>query len=135
MPDGTEVAFIAMELLEGESLTKRLARAGRLAPTTAAEVARQIAGALEAAHRAGVVHRDLAPNNIYLVHDSAVDAGERIKVLDFGLAKFINTSTTALSTVFGTPRYMSPGGAVRCAPRAPGERCRPPRRRRSSAAR
>jgi len=108
LSNGDEIAYIAMELLEGESLTKRLARAGRLAPGTAAEIARQIASAVEAAHRAGVVHRDLKPDNIYLVPDSAVASGERVKVLDFGLAKFVNASTTAISTVFGTPRYMSP---------------------------
>jgi len=108
LPNGDEIAFIAMELLEGESLTKRLSRAGRCAPGTAAEIARQIASALDAAHRAGVVHRDLKPDNIYLVHDSAVATGERVKVLDFGLAKFVDVSTTAVSTVFGTPRYMSP---------------------------
>jgi serine/threonine protein kinase len=108
LPNGDDIAFVAMELLEGESLTKRLLRAGRLAPGTAAEIARQIASALEAAHRAGVVHRDLKPDNIYLVPDSAVATGERVKVLDFGLAKFVDVSTTALGTVFGTPRYMSP---------------------------
>src|SRR5215467_9788322 len=52
-------AFIAMEKLEGESLTDRLARSGRLAPDSAMEIGRQVASALEAAHRAGIVHRDL----------------------------------------------------------------------------
>ena len=101
-------AFIAMELLIGESLTSRLARSGRLAPETAAEVARQVASALEAAHRVDVLHRDLKPDNIYVVPDPAMPSGERIKVLDFGLAKLGREGHTQLQTVFGTPRYMSP---------------------------
>ncbi|MCW5801483.1 MAG: serine/threonine protein kinase [Deltaproteobacteria bacterium] len=103
-----ETAFIAMELLEGESLTNRLARAGRLAPESAMEVCRQIASALDAAHRADVLHRDLKPDNIFLVPDPAVPAGERVKVLDFGLAKLGRGGHTQMNTVFGTPRYMSP---------------------------
>ena len=75
-------AYIAMELLVGESLTDRLARSGRLAPDAAIEVARQVASALDAAHRMGIVHRDLKPDNIFLVHDPAVRGGERTKVLD-----------------------------------------------------
>ena len=51
------------------------------------EIARQVASALDAAHRAGIVHRDLKPDNIFLVPDPAVVGGERVKVLDFGIAK------------------------------------------------
>ena len=104
-------AYIAMELLQGESLTDRLARCGRLDPPAAMEIVRQVAAALEAAHRAGIVHRDLKPDNIFLVPDSAVQNGERIKVLDFGIAKLSRASSgveTQSMTVFGTPRYMSP---------------------------
>ncbi len=108
--DGT--AFIAMELLVGESLTDRLARSGRLAPDEAMEICRQVASALEAAHRAGIVHRDLKPDNIFLVQDPAVVNGERVKVLDFGIAKLGRTASSSVQTqsmmVFGTPRYMSP---------------------------
>jgi serine/threonine-protein kinase len=103
-----DAAFIAMELLEGESLTNRLARTGRLAPDSAVEICRQIASALDAAHRADVLHRDLKPDNIYLVPDPAMPAGERVKVLDFGLAKLGRGGHTQMNTVFGTPRYMSP---------------------------
>ncbi len=106
------VAYIAMELLVGESLTDRLARSGRLSPLAAMEVARQVAAALEAAHRSGIVHRDLKPDNIFLVQDPAVRGGERIKVLDFGIAKLGRAATSGVQTqsmmVFGTPRYMSP---------------------------
>nr|HEX4314949.1 protein kinase [Kofleriaceae bacterium] len=102
-------AYLAMELLRGEPLTARLTRSGRLSPDAAMEVARQLAAALDAAHQAGVIHRDLKPDNIFLVPDPAAATGERVKVLDFGLAKLGRTQEhTAAKLVFGTPRYMSP---------------------------
>ncbi|HEU0030242.1 MAG TPA: protein kinase [Kofleriaceae bacterium] len=121
LAEANNAAYIAMELLDGESLTDRLARSGRLAPGEAMEIARQVASALEAAHRAGIVHRDLKPDNIFLVKDPAVVNGERIKVLDFGIAKLGRNAASSMQTqaagsgvntlsmmVFGTPRYMSP---------------------------
>ncbi len=109
--DGT--AYIAMELLQGESLSDRLARVRQLPPDVAIEIARQVASALGAAHRAGIVHRDLKPDNIYLVPDPAAALGERVKVLDFGIAKLADAPQgkgvqTRSVMVFGTPRYMSP---------------------------
>jgi len=101
-------AFIAMELLSGESLSHRLAREGRLAPAAACEIVRQVASALAAAHHVDVLHRDLKPDNIFLVPDPAMPSGERVKVLDFGLAKLGATGRTQAELVFGTPRYMSP---------------------------
>jgi hypothetical protein len=101
-------AYIVLERLQGESVTSRLARSGKLAPTSAIEIARQIASAIDAAHRADVLHRDLKPDNIYLVPDPAVPSGERVKVLDFGLARIGASKHTMMNTVFGTPRYMSP---------------------------
>jgi eukaryotic-like serine/threonine-protein kinase len=110
LADGT--AYIAMELLDGESLAHRLHRSGRLAATSAMEITRQLASGLEAAHRAGIVHRDLKPDNIFLVKDPAVPGGERVKILDFGIAKLHHVQSsdvhTQTSEVFGTPRYMSP---------------------------
>ena len=110
LPDG--VAYIAMELLDGESLAHRLHRSGRMTPATAMEITRQIASALEAAHKNGIVHRDLKPDNIFLVKDPAVLHGERVKVLDFGIAKLHHVQSNGVQTqtneVFGTPRYMSP---------------------------
>jgi serine/threonine-protein kinase len=106
------VAFIAMELLHGESLSDRLSRSGRLEPAVAIELVRQVASALDAAHRAGIVHRDLKPDNIFLASDPAMPTGERVKVLDFGIAKLAQKSGSSVQTqsqmVFGTPRYMSP---------------------------
>ena len=101
-------AFIAMELLSGESLSRRLAREGRLAPAAACEIVRQIASALAAAHHVDVLHRDLKPDNVFLVPDPAMPSGERVKVLDFGLAKLGATGHTQAELVFGTPRYISP---------------------------
>jgi serine/threonine protein kinase len=101
-------AFIAMELLHGETLADRLKRSGKLRPDLAIEITRQIACALDAAHRANVLHRDLKTENIFIVPDPAVPSNERVKVLDFGLAKVGESGMTNVQTVFGTPRYMSP---------------------------
>jgi serine/threonine-protein kinase len=76
-------------------------------------IARQIAGALAAAHAKGIVHRDLKPDNVFLVPDPDVPGGERIKLLDFGIAKLAVVSSTLDSVtrtgaVVGTPTYMAP---------------------------
>jgi eukaryotic-like serine/threonine-protein kinase len=105
-------AYLVMELLPGEPLSRRLARVGRLAERDALIVARSVAGALAAAHDRGVVHRDLKPDNVFLVPDPDVPLGERPKVLDFGIAKLADAHGQAGSTrtgvVMGTPAYMSP---------------------------
>ncbi|HEY0986197.1 MAG TPA: serine/threonine-protein kinase, partial [Kofleriaceae bacterium] len=107
-PDGG--AFFVMELLEGEPLGRRLART-RLSEPEAAAFAHGIASALKAAHRVGVVHRDLKPDNVFLVPDP--DGGpDRTKVLDFGIAKLADRSPsrgdTQAGTLIGTPMYMAP---------------------------
>jgi eukaryotic-like serine/threonine-protein kinase len=107
-PDGR--AFFVMELLEGEPLARRLART-RLSEPEAAALAHGIASALKAAHRVGVVHRDLKPDNVFLVPDP--DGGlDRTKVLDFGIAKLADRSSasrdTQTGTLIGTPLYMAP---------------------------
>jgi eukaryotic-like serine/threonine-protein kinase len=109
---GDNVAYIVMELLEGEQLDVRLARLGRLSPADALRITRQAAGSLGAAHAAGIVHRDLKPENLYMIRDPEAPGGERPKILDFGIAKLgdevpdrIRTRTGA---VLGTPVYMSP---------------------------
>ena len=109
-PDGA--AFIVMEFLDGETLGRRSARA-RIGWPAALAIARQIAGALAAAHAKGIVHRDLKPDNVFLVHDPEVPGGERIKLLDFGIAKLAGDSSPAASVtktgaVMGTPTYMAP---------------------------
>ena len=103
------VAYLAMELLQGESLANRLQRSGRLSMHDAMELTRQLAAALHAAHEMGVIHRDLKPDNIFIVPDPAAASGERVKVLDFGLAKLRDGGNhTQSNQEFGTPRYMAP---------------------------
>ncbi len=107
-------AYIVMELLEGESLSDRLEREERVPWTLAVTIAKQVASALGAAHQLGVVHRDLKPDNVYLVEDPDVVGGERAKVLDFGIAKLAdetgvaNVFKTGAGSLIGTPVYMSP---------------------------
>jgi len=109
--DGTP--FLVMELLEGESLGARLRRVGPLPIAQAVEFAYQTASALGAAHKKGIVHRDLKPDNLYIVPDPHEPERERIKVLDFGIAKLQQGNTgdsvkTRTGTLMGTPIYMSP---------------------------
>ncbi len=110
LDDGS--AFLVMEWLSGESLAERVQRKGRLRPNFAVEIARQIAGAMAAAHAQLIVHRDLKPDNIFLVADNDLPFGTRVKVLDFGVAKVTSAQTGAMRTashaVLGTPAYMSP---------------------------
>jgi serine/threonine-protein kinase len=105
-------AFLVMELLEGETLHARRVRLGRFEPSRALVIARQIAGGLAAAHELGVVHRDLKPENVFVIPDPEVVGGERIKLLDFGIAKLQgqleDASLTTAGSVLGTPTYMAP---------------------------
>jgi serine/threonine-protein kinase len=102
--------YIAMELLEGEDLGKRLSKVGRISPAQCLDIMAQVQRALTKAHAAGIVHRDLKPDNIYLVPDE--EGHELAKVLDFGIAKSANNaldgSNTKTGAMLGTPYYMSP---------------------------
>ncbi|HSN27724.1 MAG TPA: serine/threonine-protein kinase [Kofleriaceae bacterium] len=105
-------AFLVMEFLEGEPLSRRIDR-GPLRETDAAQLARGIASALVAAHGKGIVHRDLKPDNIFLVPDPDVPLRERPKLLDFGIAKLGDHMPkelrhTVTGALIGTPRYMAP---------------------------
>jgi eukaryotic-like serine/threonine-protein kinase len=109
--------YLAMELLEGESLGERIRRVGRLSPSAALDAARQALHSLAEAHAKGIVHRDLKPDNLFFARAHANGKYEEIvKVLDFGIAKMVdgdgansmNVAETQAGTVFGTPRYMSP---------------------------
>jgi hypothetical protein len=107
--------FLVMEVLEGESLKEVIARRGRLAPRAAVAIARQVLAALEHAHAAGVVHRDLKPDNIMLVERGG--RSDFVKILDFGIAKLDEPtgraeSLTKAGVVFGTPEYISPEQAM-----------------------
>ncbi len=99
--------FLAMDLVDGESLRARLLRDGPLEPREAARVAEAIGRALQQAHTLGVLHRDVKPHNILVARDG-------IPLLaDFGLAKDVGASgITATGDVLGTPAYMSPEQAM-----------------------
>ncbi|NVB78566.1 MAG: serine/threonine protein kinase [Kofleriaceae bacterium] len=110
LPDGR--SYLVMDLLEGESLRKRVKR-GALSLPEAVLVLDEVASALAAAHGKGFIHRDLKPDNVFLVaHPSRTD----VKLLDFGLAKLSSGATntaarayrTATGAQLGTPDYMSP---------------------------
>jgi serine/threonine protein kinase len=106
------VAYLVMELLQGENLGDRLRRRGRLDPVEAARLMRQVCGALIAAHDADIVHRDIKPQNLFVVRDADVVGGERVKVLDFGVAKLLAGDDAAnpgdRKMLLGTPLYMAP---------------------------
>jgi serine/threonine-protein kinase len=95
--------YIVMELVRGETLADRLAREGSLPPQEAARIATQVAEALEEAHRAGIVHRDVKPGNVMLT-----PAGD-VKVMDFGIAAAAWAErVTTSGLVLGTPSYLAP---------------------------
>lgn len=109
--------YLAMELLEGESLGHRIKRLGRIGVDESIDTAKQALRSLAEAHAKGIIHRDLKPDNLFYARVRTNEKYEEIvKVLDFGIAKMlqvdadpeINAIETQAGTVFGTPRYMSP---------------------------
>jgi eukaryotic-like serine/threonine-protein kinase len=106
-----QTPYIAMELLEGESLALRLERVGRLSAAATARVVQHVARAIGRAHDAGITHRDLKPENVFIVRN---DDDEICKVFDFGIAKAQGGlagapgSATRTGSLLGTPSYMSP---------------------------
>jgi hypothetical protein len=103
-----EAPFLAMERLEGEELSKFVARAQPIPPATVVALGIELCEAVGAAHKHGIVHRDLKPDNVFLA-----TRGDRqqVKVLDFGIAKLMQKTDVALTQtgqVVGTPLYMSP---------------------------
>lgn len=112
LPDGN--LYLVMDFLRGETLAARLQRCGgKLSVGAALSISAALADILAAAHQAGVVHRDIKPSNVMLVKDSQVPGGERVKLIDFGIAKILSSGLpgedkTPQDTVLGTPAYMSP---------------------------
>jgi eukaryotic-like serine/threonine-protein kinase len=94
--------YLVMELLHGESLAARLARAGPLAPAEAVRVVAAAADALEVAHRGGIVHRDVKPGNVF------VTAGGDVKLLDFGIASAAGETALTGGDLLGTAAYLAP---------------------------
>ena len=107
-PDGR--FYLAMELVEGETLARRLARLGPFAPAEAMSLVRELARALGAAHARGIYHRDIKPENVLLARDGSA------KLADFGIARLTegprDARETAAGVIFGTPHYMSPEQAA-----------------------
>jgi serine/threonine-protein kinase len=105
--------FVVMEFLEGESLAQLVIRDAPLPVERSLRIARQVASALGAAHDKGIVHRDVKPENVYLVRRADADY---VKVVDFGVSKAVHTREegpewqrlTRTGMVLGTPLYMSP---------------------------
>ncbi len=108
--------YFVMEFLVGESLQSRLQKRGRLSQKEAVAIGEALARALCAAHQSGIIHRDLKPDNVLLLVDDTVPGGERVKILDFGIAKAVAAAAgetlpgvqTATGLLVGTPTYMAP---------------------------
>jgi serine/threonine-protein kinase len=113
-----------MEFLDGQSLEAAIEERGPLPPGEVIDIICEAANALDVAHGAGVVHRDLKPDNIMLAHDADAKRGYTVKLVDFGIAKMVadevaNVGTTRAGSVLGTPRYMSPEGLTGSSPVGP----------------
>lgn len=107
--EGGRLPWIAMEFLEGETLTARVGRLGPLDHPTARALFAQLGHALEAAHAVQVAHRDLKPDNVFIARSLRADTAFTVKLLDFGIAKVRDVLTTGTTQmVFGTPFWMSP---------------------------
>jgi serine/threonine protein kinase len=109
--------FIVMEYIEGKSLRSLLENEGAMAAPRVCAIIKQVSSALDAAHRLGMIHRDIKPDNIVLID---TPEGEQAKVLDFGIAKIKEgrsgatggMTLTGTGVVIGTPQYMSPEQAM-----------------------
>lgn len=109
--DSSPTPFLVMEYIKGESLQDRLNRDGPLPPPEAAEIARQVALGLAAAHAKGLVHRDVKPGNVLLEQRDGVTetTAPHVKLTDFGLARAVDdVGLTQSGFLAGTPQYMSP---------------------------
>ncbi|MET8348311.1 MULTISPECIES: protein kinase [unclassified Micromonospora] len=107
LPDGGRADYLVMEFVDGEPLSRRIEAAGRLDVAETMSIVAQAAQALNAAHRGGIVHRDVKPSNL-LVHDDGT-----VVLVDFGVARSTNvTSITSTNAVPGTALYMAPEQAA-----------------------
>lgn len=100
------IPFIAFEYLEGTLLTDEIYRTGGMPVRRAVRIATQIASALHAAHNAGIVHRDLKSDNVFLTDEG--NALDHVKVLDFGISRFLMQDDQQKSMIMGTPEFMAP---------------------------
>src|SRR3954465_9776093 len=100
------VPYIVFEYLEGTLLTDEIYRVGGLSVRRGVRVAGQMASALSAAHNANIIHRDLKSDNIFLTDKD--DALDHVKVLDFGISRFLQLDDRQKAMVMGTPEFMAP---------------------------
>lgn len=101
------ISYVVMERLQGETVGARIARIGPLPMPLVVRIALETADALAAVHAAGVIHRDLKPNNLFLA--SRGQRIDQLKLLDFGVAKQLDLpALTTTGQVYGTPMYMAP---------------------------
>ncbi|MET7752221.1 protein kinase [Micromonospora sp. NPDC005367] len=107
LPDGSRADYLVMEFVDGEPLSKRIEAAGKLGVAETMSIVAQAAQALNAAHRGGIVHRDVKPSNLIVQEDGSV------VLVDFGVARSTNvTSITSTNAVPGTALYMAPEQAA-----------------------
>ncbi|MCK6589414.1 MAG: serine/threonine protein kinase [Polyangiaceae bacterium] len=104
--EARKIPFIAMELLKGQTLEHYLEANGRVPPGLFRAIAEQLGDALEQAHRAGVIHRDLKPGNLFLTADRR--GRPVLKVMDFGIAKVLEQGVSLTATHIGSPAYAAP---------------------------
>jgi serine/threonine protein kinase len=102
----TNTPFVVLELLKGEDLGATLARRGKLPPGEALELLHQAALGLDRTHAVGVVHRDLKPSNLFVT--TSDDGSVRLRVLDFGIAKIVQSGPPLTTRALGTPLFMPP---------------------------
>jgi serine/threonine protein kinase len=105
---GNELLFLVMEYLEGETLRKRLRRTSWLSASEAVRIVQQVALGLTDAHKLGVVHRDISPDNILMVRE---DGAEIVKIIDFGIAKNVLAAggkITQTMKLVGKAEYVAP---------------------------
>jgi serine/threonine-protein kinase len=107
--------YMVMEYLDGETLTDRIKSRGRLTPSEATVLVKQVLQGLAAAHAAGIVHRDLKPDNIFILKEKA-GTRDYVKIIDFGISKFAEQGASSRMTrtgaLMGTPHYMAPEQAT-----------------------
>lgn len=111
LPDGDR--YMVMEFMDGDSLSDRIRKVGRMRPEQIYPISHQLLEGLHAAHSAGIIHRDLKPDNVFVLSEHG-NQKDFVKILDFGISKFSalgnesGFSMTRTGAVMGTPYYMSP---------------------------
>jgi serine/threonine-protein kinase len=101
------IPYLVMEYLDGESLGALVDRTTLPLPAILA-IAAQVASAIAALHAAGVMHCDIKPDNVFVLHEPGPDGGPQVKVIDYGVARLVDDPPIAEGTVFGTPAFMAP---------------------------